>query len=777
MSFYINRFFLGGEINSFQGIKSIRYRALFILEPVFFILALISSIFVQNSILKSNNITYLLLFYISQFLLILLSTHFFKLNRLNRSYFLYIFMLFSLLTSLSLYRVSLYLWLFLAILFSSLLFRFKRTAFVFLIFLINIVFDNRDKLQLFIIDPVRSEFWKSILFYTLISSLLTGIIISVIVFYLEKSFFKMCSLQKSLDHQNNKLSKELETNRKFKDEILGNELKFKTIIEYAFDGIVILDGEGNNKFVSNSIEKITGFNAEEFSSGAVSFDRIHPDDAPRVIENFRNISEKRINYSTIYYRNRHKDGEWRNLEVSVTNHLDNPGIEGILFVYRDVTKHIRAEQRARYFEFYDQLTGLPNQLMFAEKISEEIERSAARNRSFAVMCLGVNSFKDINGEFGTSFGDQALKQIGSRLKSNFRGDDFVSRMMGDKFLILFSDMKSEDDIIAIVQKTMNSFETPFGINNLEISISVSIGISIYPFDTVRKDELIKNSEIALFSCKEKRDCKYSLFNKNQNDDLINRIQIEKEIYKAIDDKSFSVYYQPKVNSKGRISGAEALIRWNTVDKGMVSPAVFIPISERNRSIIAIGSIVIEKAFADIKNWNDQGLEPVKISINVAPMQFSDPDFVYTVIELQKKFAIDPLYIEFEITETGIMENEKLTLEIMELLISYGYTISIDDFGTGYSSLNKLKDYPVHALKIDKTFIDSIPDNISSCNIVKTIIELAHFLNFQVVAEGVEDAEQAELLNNYNCDLIQGYFYHKPMPENQFKKLIKKADSL
>jgi EAL domain-containing protein (putative c-di-GMP-specific phosphodiesterase class I) len=220
-----------------------------------------------------------------------------------------------------------------------------------------------------------------------------------------------------------------------------------------------------------------------------------------------------------------------------------------------------------------------------------------------------------------------------------------------------------------------------------------------------------------------------------------------------------------------VSGAEALIRWYTAERGMVSPQVFIPISERNRSIIDIGKIVIEKTFVDIKEWVDKGIIPVKISINVAPLQFSDSRFIDTVMELQKKYGIDSQYVEFEITETGIMENEKKTMEIMERLTELGYSISIDDFGTGYSSLNKLKDYPVKTLKIDKSFIDSIPENISSCNIVKTIIDLAHNLNYQVVAEGVELKEQVDTLMTYNCDLIQGYYYHKPMPQNQFVKLI------
>lgn len=613
-------------------------------------------------------------------------------------------------------------------------------------------------------------------FFAIITSFLTGTIISVIVYYLERSFNRLSSLERTLESKRNILHREQETARQYRNALMGNELKFKTIVEHAFDGITILDSQGNNKFISNSTEKITGFNPDEFSEGAINFDRVHPDDRQRVIENFRNITENRIENSTIFYRYLHKDGEWRNLEVAVTNLINNPGIEGILFIYRDVTKHMQAEQKARYFEFYDQLTGLPNQLMFSEKITEEIERSEARNRSFAVMCLGVNSFKDINEQYGTTFGDMVLKHIGSRLKSNFRGDDFVSRMMGDKFLILFSDMKSENDVIAIVQKTMSSFETPFWIDNKDVSVSASIGICIYPNDGREKDELIKNSESALFICKENRERKYSLYNNNQNEDLIRRIQIEKDIFQAIENKSFTVYFQPKVNVLGAVTGAEALIRWFDGERGMVSPAQFIPISERNRSIIDIGKIVIEKTFSLVNQWSSSGLDAVEISINVAPMQFSDPSFLDFVEELQFKYGINPGHIEFEITETGIMENEKHTVRIMNTLINKGYSISIDDFGTGYSSLNKLKDYPVSALKIDKSFIDPIPDDDSSCNIVRTIIDLAHSLGYKVVAEGVEKEEQYELLKDYGCDMIQGYFFHKPMPSNQFERLLKKPVS-
>ncbi|MBB6478530.1 putative bifunctional diguanylate cyclase/phosphodiesterase [Spirochaeta isovalerica] len=768
-------FFLRHEKNNYEGLKSLRYRYMSLFEPVFIALSLGSSLIVQSQ-LYQNGMLYQLLLFLSLQMLIILIINFLKPSRLvDKSFFLYIFTMMSFFTATGVNQYRAYLWIFLCVLVSALLYRIRKTAIVYLLLAGNIVFINRYAVFQALSMGKLSLDLNSIGFYTMLTSFLTGASVSVIVNNLEKSFAKLYKLKKTLENRNSKLSREQEVARHYRNALMGNELKFKTIVEYAFDGITILDKNGNNKFISNSTENITGYSSEEFSEGAMNLDRIHPDDLQRVIENFRNITEGRIDKSTIYYRYLHKDGEWRNLEVTVTDLLNNPGIEGILFIYRDVTRHIQAEQRARYFEFYDQLTGLPNLLMFSEKISEEIERSAARKRSFAVMCLGLNSFKDINGQFGTSFGDILLKQIGSRLKSNFRGDDFVSRMMGDKFLILFSDMKSEDDVIAIVQKTMGSFETPFWVEQRDIAVSVSIGISVYPHDGTLKDELIKNSEAALFLCKENRDRKYAMFNKNQNEDLINRIQIEKEIYQAIEDKTFTVYYQPKVDLDGNLVGAEALIRWFHRERGMVSPGQFIPISERNRSIIEIGKIVMEKTYSQIREWIDSGLEPVEISINVAPMQFSDRGFIDYIDELQNRYDIDPDLIEFEITETGIMENEKKTTEIMHLLIERGYSISIDDFGTGYSSLNKLKDYPVTTLKIDKSFIDPLPDNASS-NIVKTIIELAHFLQYRVVAEGVEKEEQHLLLATLQCDMIQGYFFHKPMPSTHFVKLMKKPAS-
>lgn len=754
-------------------ITSLRYRGMFLFDPVFFFVTILFSFVVQSLLLKNNSLSLLVLYYLIQLVLVVSAFIGFRHDVINRSFLFYVLSVLSFSFFSFIYKHPVYFPVFIFVLLSSLIYRIRRTAVILLIFFMSMIFQERITFSLLLSGNTSSASDLTLPLFVLFSSFLAGMAISIIVYYLEKSFSEMNTLVRTLENKNIVLNREKENSRLYRDALMGNELKFKTILEYAFDGISILNEQGSIKFVSNSTEKITGFNSEEFSDGAINFDRIHHDDRQRVVENFRNIMDRRELKSTVYFRYLHKDGEWRNLEVTVSNLSDNPGIEGILFIYRDVTEYMKAEQRARYFEFYDQLTGLPNQLMFAEKISEEIERSSARSRSFAVMCLGINDFKDINGQYGTNFGDIVLKQIGSRLKSNFRGDDLVSRMMGDKFLILFSDMKSENDVIAIVQKTMKSFDTPFWISNRDIVVSASVGISIFPNDGKGKDELIKNSETALFICKENRKRQYALFNRNQNEELIRRIQIEKEIYSAIEKKAFTVYFQPKVDITGVISGAEALIRWFNGERGMISPGEFIPISERNRSIIEIGKIMLEKTFSLIRDWQTMGIEPVEISINVAPLQFSDPTFVNYVEELQHLYSIDPGIIEFEITETGIMENERHSMDIMRALIDRGFSISIDDFGTGYSSLNKLKDYPVSTLKIDKSFIDSVPDNPSGCNIVKTIIGLAHSLGYKVVAEGVETAAQVELLSHYGCDMIQGYYFHKPMPSNQFEKLLKK----
>lgn len=757
-------------------VKSKRYSVLSILESVYVLIAIAASIPVEIVLRMNNEVNLFLLYSSIQFILFFIALFIKDDKSVHRSYILFLVTVMSVFFALGIFGISPYLVFFVTVLISSLLYRVGKTVILFLILLCNLLYLNLNDFLTFLSGDFHSFSIDSIAVFSILSSLLAGFSISVIVNYLENSFYRLYSLQKTLKSKNHKLFREQEASRHYRNVLMGNELKFKTIVEYVFDGITILDKDGNKKFVSNNSEKITGYSPEEYSEGAMDFDRIHPDDLQRVIENFRNITDGHIERSTIYYRYLHKDGKWRNLEVTVTNLLENPGIEGILFIYRDVTKHTQAEQRARYLEFYDQLTGLPNLMMFSEKIIEEIERSAARRRSFAVMCLGINRFKDVNGQYGTTFGDLVLKQIGSRLNSNFRGDDFVSRMMGDKFLILFSDMKSKDDVIAIVQKTMNSFKTPFWVDNRDVAISVSIGISVYPNDGIQKDELIKNSETALFLCKEKRDCSYALFNKHQNEDLIKRIQIEKDIFQAISNKTFTVYYQPKVDLNGSLLGAEALIRWFHHDKGMIPPGQFIPISERNRSIIEIGKIVIEKTYSQIRTWIDSGIQPVEISINVAPMQFTDKGFIDYIDEMQGLYNIGPEYIEFEITETGIMENENKAVQLMDELIKRGYSISIDDFGTGYSSLNKLKDYPVNTLKIDKSFIDPLPENESSSNIVKTIIELAHFLDYRVVAEGVENTEQLDLLEHFQCDMIQGYLFHKPMPAGNFVKLMKKPAS-
>jgi predicted signal transduction protein with EAL and GGDEF domain len=313
---------------------------------------------------------------------------------------------------------------------------------------------------------------------------------------------------------------------------------------------------------------------------------------------------------------------------------------------------------------------------------------------------------------GTAAGDMLLKAIAKRLLATFREDDVVSRFDGDKFMTLFSDIASTDDIIDVVRKTFNSFENPFLIADEEMYITASLGVCVYPNDGENAEQLINNSESAMYASKERGRGTYQLFDAELNDGLLSRIKMETDLKTAIMEKELETYFQPKVSHDGTILGMESLIRWHSHTRGPVSPSQFIGIAEKNGMIVDIGNLVLRESCRLTKKWLDQGFPPMRVSVNISPYQFRE-DYINTIQDILKETGLDPGLLEIEITESGIMENEEENIRKLHQLHNLGVSISIDDFGTGYSSLSKLKEYPIDTLKIDKSFIDELPHNDKS----------------------------------------------------------------
>ncbi|PKL35466.1 MAG: hypothetical protein CVV44_21925 [Spirochaetae bacterium HGW-Spirochaetae-1] len=553
-------------------------------------------------------------------------------------------------------------------------------------------------------------------------------------------------------------------------DILNSEMKYRHLYENALVGMATTRAsDGMILKVNEHALKLFGFASEEEVVNKRTIDEFYADPQNRnqLLHELK-TRETIHNYELQFIKN---DSMTFWAEVTAKLYLNDDKIET---VFMDISKRKIAEENVHKLTFYDSLTDLPNKKMFLAKLQSEIMKSQRKSKEnlLSVMCIGLDRFKHINDIHGSAIGDLLLKSIAGRLKVTYREDDIVSRFDGDKFMTLFSDLASADDIIDVVRKTFESFTEPFVLGDLEFYLTASLGVCVYPNDGDNAEMLINNSENAMYNAKEKGRNTYQLFDAELNDGLLNRIKMEQELKDAINNHEFETFFQPKVDFRGNIIGMESLIRWNSALRGSVPPLDFIGLAEKNGMIIEIGNIVLRESCRWNKKWQNMGFPPMKVSVNISPFQFRQDNLIETINNILHETGMAPQWLELEITESGIMENEEENIKKLHSLHELGISISIDDFGTGYSSLSKLKDYPIDTLKIDKTFIDEVPQNIKSMTLATTIIDLAHNLGFKVVAEGIERKDQLDFLHEQKCDHYQGYLFNPPLTAEDFEKKLR-----
>lgn len=438
-------------------------------------------------------------------------------------------------------------------------------------------------------------------------------------------------------------------------------------------------------------------------------------------------------------------------------------------VNTEVTQIISAQKRIEYLAYHDDLTGLANRRLYRNNLKEAALYSEQDDNKFAVVFLDLDKFKNINDSLGHYAGDAFLKEVADRLSSYINEEtDTVARIGGDEFTLIYH-YNNNQELIDKINEIQNILHLPFIFDGYEFMITTSMGISVFPDDGKNLDMLMNFADNAMFHAKESRNG-FCFHNRDALDDNLERIHIQNELPKAIMKQEFSVVYQPKHHlSDHRLIGAEALIRWKHPELGQVSPVKFIPIAEEVGLIHSIGEWVLFQVCEQIHNWESRGLR-LPISVNLSVHQFRDKKIVETVRSIVEQSGIDPSLLELEITESMAMDIQK-ALPILVALSEIGVLISIDDFGTGYSSLNYLKNLPVHQLKIDKSFVDDIMLDSWDAAIISTVVTLAHNLNMKVIAEGVETAEQADKLHAMKCDEAQGYYFHRPLPLEEFNDLL------
>ncbi|MBI3547158.1 MAG: EAL domain-containing protein [Gammaproteobacteria bacterium] len=547
--------------------------------------------------------------------------------------------------------------------------------------------------------------------------------------------------------------------------------KLSSVVEQTADAVVVTNREGIIEYVNSAFETITGYSRAEAMG-----------QTPRLIKSGKHDKEfyghlwKTILSGHVYrniFINRRKDGAHYYEEKTITPIKDEQSrITHFVSTGKDITERMQAQERLQYLAYHDVLTTLPNRVLFMDRLEQALARAPRRARQLAVIFLDLDRFKVINDTLGHDFGDRLLQVLAERLGSCVREGDTVARVGGDEFAILLDDMASNDDVVFVARKIIEVFAKPLNVYQRELFVTTSVGISVFPNDGEDAKSLLKNADTAMYRAKEAGRNTYQFYSADMSVKAVERLTLETGLRRSLERNELVLHYQPLVDLKsGRIIAAEALLRWQHPQLGLVQPAEFIPLLEETGMIVAIGEWVMRQACHQAYAWQQQTKRPLRVTVNLSARQFSEPNLSAHVTQMLQETRLDPTLLEFEITESILMQHAASTIETLLRLGGLGCRFAIDDFGTGYSSLAYLKRFPIHVLKIDRSFVRDIPGDNDDAAIVSTIIAMAHNLKLQVIAEGVETEQQLAFLRASGCDAMQGYLFSRPVPAEEFARLL------
>jgi diguanylate cyclase (GGDEF)-like protein/PAS domain S-box-containing protein len=459
-------------------------------------------------------------------------------------------------------------------------------------------------------------------------------------------------------------------------------------------------------------------------------------------------------------------------DVSSPIHNAGGQVTGAVVVLQDITETQALSERMTHLAQHDFLTGLPNRLLLTDRLARAVEISRRQGKQVALLYMDVDYFKHINDSLGHVIGDQLLQSVATRLAGCVRGMDTVCRQGGDEFVILLPEIEHPEDVIHIAEKMLAAIAVPHIIDSHVLHVSLSIGISIYPDDGDDVTAIIQNADAAMYHAKANGRNNFQFFRAEMNTHAIQRMAIERGLRRALKNGEFLLHYQPKVNFvSGKITGAEALLRWQDPDEGMVLPTQFIQIAEESGLIVPIGQWVLREACRQVQTWLDAGLEAVPVAVNISAMEFRNSRFLECLVMILQETGMAPQYLELELTESVLMHNADVSVVMLGRLRSMGLSLAVDDFGTGYSSLSYLQRFPINTLKIDQSFVHDLATNRDDATIVSAVIAMGRNLNQQVIAEGVETGEQFSFLQAQHCDEGQGFHFSPPLPAEAFGLLL------
>ncbi|HEX8459436.1 MAG TPA: EAL domain-containing protein [Pyrinomonadaceae bacterium] len=571
------------------------------------------------------------------------------------------------------------------------------------------------------------------------------------------------------------LRESIEEQKVISQALRKSEEHFRSAFDYAAVGMALTATDGRWLSVNRSLCQLVGYTEEELLR--TNFQSItHPDDLGANLADLYQMLEGKIVTSTREKRYIHKKGHVVWTTVSASSVFDEQGKPMHFIVQaQDITERKLAEEQLHRAAFYDPLTELPNRALFRDHLGLALGRSAQHpDHLFAVLFLDIDRFKNINDSLGHVVGDQLLTAVAARLRTCVRPQDTVSRFGGDEFAVLLNGVQHSADTLAITERILREIEAPFRLSGYDVFTSASIGVALSAVGYDGTEEILRDADTAMYRAKEQGKGRFEVFDKVMHARAVSRLKMESDLRQALERGEFEVYYQPIIDlATGSLSGFEALLRWQHPERGMHSPAEFIPVAEDTELIIPIGEWVLHEACRQVREWQKTypSETPLTISVNLSGKQFKQPDLVGQVKQVLYRTGLDPHCLRLEITESMVMDDAEAATAMLRQLRSLNVQLSIDDFGTGYSSLSYLHRFPVNILKIDRSFVGRMSMDEESLGIVETVITLASKLKMSVIAEGIETEEQWQKLKALRCPYGQGYLFSKPVPAETAATLI------
>ncbi|GGU63356.1 GGDEF domain-containing protein [Pseudomonas laurentiana] len=545
-----------------------------------------------------------------------------------------------------------------------------------------------------------------------------------------------------------------------------------TVFEHSTSAILITDPAGYIVQSNEAFSRVSGYSAAEVLDQLPNMLTVDEQQEAHLRYVVKQLHIRGTWEGEVWLKRR--TGEHYPAWVGITAVLDDEGdLASYVCFFTDISERKASEQRIHRLAYYDALTHLPNRTLFQDRLHTALQQADRQKAWVVLMFLDLDRFKPINDSLGHAAGDRMLKDMAERLLDCVDTDDTVARMGGDEFTLLLQPRATREmalnRAINVAEQILSSLVRPFVLENREFFVTASIGIALSPQDGSELSQLMKNADTAMYHAKERGKNNFQFYQADMNASALERLELESDLRHALEQNEFILYYQPQFSGDGkRLTGAEALLRWRHPRRGLVPPGDFIPVIEELGLVVDVGDWVLREASRQLKEWHKAKVRVPKVSVNISARQFSDGQLGTRIATILNEIGVPPACLELELTESILMREVNEAMQILASLKNLGLSIAVDDFGTGYSSLNYLKQFPIDVLKIDRTFVDGLPEGEQDGQIARAIIAMAHSLNLAVIAEGVETHEQLEFLREHGCDEVQGYLFGRPMPANQFE---------